>query len=286
MLFYLCVSLLNEGGGTIAEDDGLDEKDGELGPEPDHDPEWDEATSPTGDDSLYFDGVADAGDYVTIPQAKWHLGTNNLSITAWIKGDAGETTEIYQTGGAGIVWARDKNDLGTGLCFGWDDETWVGNNLLIYCWEELYWDWNSGLIVPEGEWAFVGLSIKPEEATMYLNPAGETTLQFATNPAPHHLIADSGTYESKIGDDLAGSADDVNDMNGVCYWGWISDARIYDYPLSTDEMLYLAQGPTADSFYKSLESWRADADEDDKVDLMDYAILADYWLKEVWFPIP
>jgi hypothetical protein len=281
--------MLDDGSGTIAEDDGLDGDDGTLGPADgnEHDPEWDDTeSSPSADTTLYFDGVVDEGDYVSIPDSGWALGTSNMSITAWIKGNAGGSTEVYQTGGAGIVWTRDREDHGSGLCFGWDMSDWSNNNQLIYCWEELYWDWNSGLIVPEGEWAFVGLSVKPEEATMFLNHADEETLRYATNPAPHHLVADSGTYESKIGDDLAGSKDDPNDMNGVCYIGWISDVRIYDYSLSADEMLYLAQGPTADSFYKSLERWRADADEDDKVDLADFAILADYWLKEVWFPIP
>ena len=113
-----------------------------------------------------------------------------------------------------------------------------------------------------------------------MKPAGEE-LSYATHAAPHRPLADTGNWVAKLGDDLRGS--DVNDMTGYCYWGWMSDVRVYDNSLTAGEILGLCGGSP---YYKGLEKWRADADRDDKVGLLDYAIMADYWLEEILFPIP
>jgi len=36
--------------------------------------------------------------------------------------------------------------------------------------------------------------------------------------------------------------------------------------------------------YLALEPWRADANDDDKVDFQDYVIMAKNWLKEILWP--
>jgi len=66
--------------------------------------------------------------------------------------------------------------------------------------------------------------------------------------------------------------------------GRIDDARFYSYTLSPGEVLYLVE--PAGSVYVPLEDWRADINDDDKVDFNDYVILANNWLDEILWPAP
>jgi len=264
-------------------DSGTDGLDGTMPAAP-NDPEF-TSGGYDGSTCLYFDNDSKNPDYVYIPP--FGLNTDSLTITTWLKGDMGEDTlqDMY----AGIVWMRDSNtNSGVGLCFGADDVEWENNNELTYCWDELYWDWHSGLIVPEGEWVFVAVVVEADQATLYLDEAEASSevLRRAINPAPHHIIEDTYNWLAKLADDLNGDETDPNDMDGNCFRGWMDDVRIYNRALTTGEVLYLAQGSEAPSYFLHLDKFRADANKDDIVDFKDYAIMADYWLQEIWFPFP
>ena len=72
---------------------------------------------------------------------------------------------------------------------------------------------------------------------------------------------------------------------GRYFKGNIDDVAVYNYSLTPAEILYLAlQG--SGSEYVDLVYWRADVDDDDTVNFMDYATVADNWLKEVLWPTP
>lgn len=154
----------------------------------------------------------------------------------------------------------------------------------MYCWDELYWEWHSELFIPESQWTFVAAVVEPTQGSVYMKPLNGT-FSYATNPGPHHIIADTGDFLSKLGDDLNG-----NNMDGTCFEGRMSDVRIYRRALSAGEIAYLAGMTYGDDpvepYFKTLDKWRADADGSGKVDLADFAIMADCWLEEVLFPIP
>jgi len=71
--------------------------------------------------------------------------------------------------------------------------------------------------------------------------------------------------------DIGAAIPHVND-----YKGKMDDFRIYDYPLTDDEVLYLAK---TRAFYTPLDS-QADIYKDGKIDFRDYALLADQWLRD------
>ncbi|HRF40999.1 MAG TPA: T9SS type A sorting domain-containing protein, partial [Saprospiraceae bacterium] len=38
-----------------------------------------------------------------------------------------------------------------------------------YHWNDGFWSWNSGLVVPDGEWAHIAMVVEPNRTTLYLN---------------------------------------------------------------------------------------------------------------------
>jgi len=216
--------------------------------------------------ALTFDGV---DDYVEIPAL--NLNSNTVTMSAWIKRDGEQI--IY----AGIVYSRDGSTT-AGLSFGSvGAPDWEVNHELSYNWNdaENTWAWHSGLIVPNKLWTFVAVTVEPTKATLYMRPS-YGTLCAARNYVNHDIEEFDGL--SFIGSDHPNWARNFK--------GTIDDIHIYNRALSPGEILYMAQqGPG--SQYLELESWRADADDDDKVDFKDYAIMADNWLKEpVLWPEP
>ena len=163
----------DEGSGIVAADSSGFSYDGKLNGMDDGD--W---VGGIMGKSLEFDGV---NDYVTIPSPDL-VGTNTLTVTAWIKREGQQS--IY----AGIVWSRDTNtQAGTGICFG-SGPGFRANHELAYCWDESFWEWHSGLIVPDGKWVFVALVVEPTKATLYMGQDG--ALSSATHEARHDIITE------------------------------------------------------------------------------------------------
>jgi hypothetical protein len=213
---------------------------------------------------LEFDGT---NDYVQIPDI--NLNSNTVTITAWIKRNG------TQTAWAGIVTSREGTSPES-LNFGEADE-------LRYTWNnDGTWDFDSGLIVPDGLWTFVALVVEPEQATLYMSDG--TTWDSATN-AIAHIVQ---TFD---GDTAVG-----RDWDGRNVAGRIDDVRIYNKNLGLGEILGLAglsvtlydrldapgnlvprvPDPAVDpNYYPS---------NPDIVNFNDYDVLADDWLTEALWP--
>jgi len=156
---------------------------------------------------LYFDGI---NDYVSIPAL--NLNTNHMTIAAWIK------TDGPQGNWTGVVF----NGEGT-TCAGIN----IMENKLRYHWNRKYWDWVSGLAVPNNQWVLVGLGVEPTKATMYLVQDG--VVSSATNFASHSPEAFDGV--TRIGHDPQ-----APEFVPRFFKGTIDDVRIYDYALSKAEV--------------------------------------------------
>ncbi|MGB0918799.1 MAG: LamG-like jellyroll fold domain-containing protein, partial [Flavobacteriales bacterium] len=95
-------------------------------------------------------------DYASTPD--FGLTTNNFTISAWVKPDG------VQPDYTGIVM---NNGTSGGINF-------RPGNMLAYHWPGGQWWWDSGLVVPDGEWSYVALVVTPNDATVYLNGVGVT----------------------------------------------------------------------------------------------------------------
>ncbi len=207
----------DEGSGIVAADSSGFGYDGKLNGMDDSD--WVDGIMGK---ALEFDGV---NDYVTVPSPDL-VGTNTLTLTAWIKREGQQS--IY----AGIVWSRDTNtQAGTGICFG-SGPGFRANHELAYCWDESFWEWHSGLIVPDGKWVFVALVVEPTKATLYMGQDG--ALSSATHEAWHDIITEFNGV-SMIGYDnyrLKGASD----IPHKPFKGMIDEVRIYNHELDGDEI--------------------------------------------------
>ena len=133
-----------------------------------------------------------------------------------------------------------------------------------------------GLFVPPEEWTFTALTVAAEVATLYLYDG------FAMQAARNYdtYVALSWHVPFHIADQMQFGPMEESDR---FFPGVIDDVRIYNRTLTPEEILYLAlQG--SGSEYIALPSWRADANEDDSVNLKDFAVMADNWLGEILFP--
>ena len=273
----------DEGSGTIATNIGSLGTDfnGELmwmdagnwvtpgAPAPDNpDPNW----------ALYFSGV---DDYVNVPDfnsAPGGFTTNSATLTAWVKrdGDQVDFAGIVFTTHMGDDWGPNSLSI-AGISVG-ADAAWAGytGNTLLYHWydpgggDEVGWDFDTDLLIPDGEWTFVAASIEPTQAVIYMMPAGGD-MQTATNTEEVHVEV-AFDQPIQIGQDR-------RDFYGEHrrWKGWIDDVQIYDYALTPGEITYVAQGSEG-LFWKELEPWRADIFDDDAIDFKDYAVMADRWL--------
>ncbi len=170
--------------------------------------------------AVEFDGV---DDRVQVPAL--NLNSNAVSLTAWVyrRGDPG----IY----AGIFVSRAGRTtagLSTGSTL---DPDWGVNNLLAYNWNDVQaaWSFNSGLLIPEQEWAFVGVVVEPDKATLYMS---DGVLQSAVNTLAHQI---------EEFDDIGYIGYDPYDE--LRYWpGMIDDVRVYDRALTADQMQELVDG--------------------------------------------
>ncbi|MCP3981209.1 MAG: hypothetical protein GY716_18065 [bacterium] len=159
--------------------------------------------------ALSFDGVDDS---VVVPPLNRPL--HAATIATWLNRVGG------QVPWAGIVFSRDGN-TSAGLNFGNADE-------LRYHWNGTAstYTWDSGLVVPDGQWVFVALVVEPHQATMHLHDGS------AWQSAVHAVSHDPEEFDGEIqlGQDPAG---------GRWFAGLLDDVRLYDYALDATEIAAL-----------------------------------------------
>lgn len=165
--------------------------------------------------AIELDGTDDA-----VEINDFSFTTNNATFTAWIKGwKAGDWS--------GIVFSRTGQPCG--MHFG-------DNNTLHYTWNNnspKTYTWSAGPVIPQGQWAFVAVVIRPDRTIAYVYD--ETGgLQSAENNLPNK----PQTLDNlKIGRDT--------EIGDRCFKGLIDDVRIYNYALSQDELKTLIAKQTA-----------------------------------------
>jgi len=165
--------------------------------------------------ALEFNG---ADDHVRIPALL--LNSNTVTITAWINRDGD------QADWSGIVFCRDESTV-AGLNLG-------TNNELRYHWNGDNYSWNSGLAVPDAQWTFVALVIRPNSAYVYMT--GSRGLVSAGRAASHYIEMFDGW--TRIGSDASGSR---------YFRGQIDDVRIYNYALETADIQTISSGGRAEN---------------------------------------
>lgn len=138
-----------------------------------------------------------------------NLNTNTVTITCWVKANG------LQFKGAGIVMNRaDTNASGLNI------DTTGGGLMLGYDWNEdpSTYAWQSHLMIPDGQWAFAALIVRPDQAVLWeLDPSMGFTLP-STNAIAHAVQAFDGP--TRIGSDAQdpprtfnGSIDEVAIFN-------------------------------------------------------------------------
>ena len=184
-------------------------------------------------------GLDGVNDRVQLPALK--LNSNTVTMTAWVwrRGDPG----IY----AGVFVSRAASTT-AGISTGSTLEAggWGVNNLLAYNWNDdrAGWSFNSGLLIPEKEWTFVGVVIEPDRATLYMSD-GE--LQSAVNPIAHQIEEFDGI--AYIGYDP---------YQESRYWpGMIDEVRVYDRALTEAQIKGLLAG-TEPTWLKAMRPEPAD----------------------------
>jgi hypothetical protein len=168
------------------------------------------------DGALQFDGL---DDYVSMPGL--NLNTGSITISAWIYSNAA------QNGYAGLVFRRSGNEDASGFGF-------TSGNQLGYHWNNAEWDWQSGLVVPNGRWVFAAIAIGPTQATAYLGDPQGGTLDSAVNSHAGYTEQFNG---AAVGADLYTESN--RKFNGA-----MDDVRIYNEALTPQQVTDLYQGGT------------------------------------------
>ena len=231
--------------------------------------------------ALTFDGW---DDFIEVPPL--NLNSNTMTITAWVRRDAGVQSEGDGdfTGYTGIVTTRDANTT-AGLTFGGGTGTgaypgWPMNNKLAYNWgNDEAFRFQSELYFPELEWALTAVVVEPNKATLYMSD--RVTIAAATAFISH---------DAEKWDGIVHFAKD-DDPYKRFFKGTLDDIRIYDRALSAAEIAGMA-GLSGDNYValKSVADIYPEAsspsypDVDTYVNLKDYAIMAENWLNEILFP--
>ncbi len=151
-----------------------------------------------------------SGSRVTIPAL--NLNSNTVTITAWVKRNGNAASF------SGIVFSRAGNTV-AGLTFG-------NSNELRYTWNDTggSYNWNSGLIPPDGQWTFVALVVEPDQARIYMDSGAG--LVYATNGISHAIEEFNGL--TCIGQDTTSNSRTFN--------GWIDEVALFNRSLSAAEI--------------------------------------------------
>lgn len=168
--------------------------------------------------ALALDGTDDAVHVTPLD-----LHTSALTITAWVRRTGS------QVAWAGLVFSRAGNTV-AGMSLGTAHE-------LRYHWNGGQYPWNSGLVVPDGQWCFVALVVEPTGARMYLEVGTSGVLQTALQSGAHGIEEFDG--------DLFIGMDPTTTPRP--FRGAIDDVRIYRYALDSAQIAEVAAGGWADA---------------------------------------
>jgi hypothetical protein len=201
---------LDEGAGIITADASGNGRNGTL-----QGAIWTTGYSGAG---LSFNGASSA---VSIPAL--NLNTNTVTITAWVRRNGA------QVGFSGIVFYRSGNTV-AGLNFGTANE-------LRYHWNDTSssYNYNSGLVVPDGVWTFTAVVVEPTRATFYLNNG--SGMSTAVNTTTHAIEEFNGS--GYLGYEPSSTTRRFN--------GALDEVRIFNHALSAAQVqaLYTARATPA-----------------------------------------
>ncbi len=201
-------------GGDLPNDQGNDALNGELFGGAGYSDAGKGITGMAGDFALSFPG--EDSDYAVIPPTE--LTFEQITITAWVNG-------VQNGDWAGIVVSRDPAQP-----IGLDYHAFSG--MVNYIWNNdssATWNFQSDLVIPEDEWAFVALTITEEEAVLYLGELGGE-LDSAVN-AIEHFPQDNLTEWRFAEDDCCGA-----NRN---FAGLMDEVSIWDEALSQEDLARL-----------------------------------------------
>jgi len=161
--------------------------------------------------SVTLDGT---NDRIELPAL--NLASNHVTLTGWLKRNGA------QPAWAGLAFSR-AGSTTAGLNFGLANE-------LRYHWNGGNYDWDSGLVVPDGQWVFAALVVEPTQATLYLGQGGALTS--AVNPVAHGPEEFDGKLV--LGRDAG--------FNNRYFKGSLDDVRVYAHALTPGEIEALYSG--------------------------------------------
>jgi hypothetical protein len=158
--------------------------------------------------------------YVTVPAL--NISTNEpvgITFTAWLYPIADPTT------GAESAWT------GLFMCRPGSDASGIGYNgagMLAYTWNEnsgATYGFNSGLVLPYGQWVFVALTVTPTNAVLYMSSTNG--LQSATNAIAHQV--EQFNAAGQIGAD-------PTDDTGRVFEGTIDEVAVFGYAMTGEQL--------------------------------------------------
>jgi hypothetical protein len=138
------------------------------------------------------------------------LNTNAVTITCWVKRNGA------QIDFAGLVFTRGGTVHGLDMS---------ASGELRYHWNDTQYGWSSGLITPDGQWAFVALVVEPTKATMYMDTGAG--LVSAVNNVTH---ANASFGQVRLG----------IDPTTRFFKGELDEAAVFGRALSLNEVSTLA----------------------------------------------
>lgn len=151
---------------------------------------------------FYFNGSTQYGNFGI------NQSFSEATFCLWIKRDGAQNV-------AGLLYSR------SGIAHGFSFKG--TNNTLGHTWNNGAWPYDSGLLVPDNEWAMVAVAIQSTKADFYLYES--TGLSTATNTA---------TYTSVTINELRLGWDDYSSTRK--FKGYIGEAFLYDKALTSTEM--------------------------------------------------
>ena len=236
---------------------------------------------------------------ITITDTRLY-GLASMSITAWIKPVVGMERWV------GIVSSREYpcDEGGEATELGVYGVDWGGPDGLGYDWSCLSdaWKWDAEVDITDGTWTFVAMSVDPTGCTLYARPEGGALQEGERNIVEHPMqqgFADHFVIGSDDKDGyFVGAIDDVriytyaldfNDVNNLAYQTAEPDPPpVYWYKFDETTGYTAADYGTTTEVYMAVPSIANLTDPEPKlqraVNFADYAILADNWMLEDFWP--